>query len=104
ERAEVDQAEQPLVQLDLEVGMEILGRKGAGVAGRLELAVLLRPLGNFFRRRLILGLADLPHDQRSCPRAPATPRSIASMSRHSADLRLMEAIGMPRSIAWLIVS
>src|SRR4249919_4027998 len=99
ESAEVDQPQQLLVEFDLEVGVEVLCSKCAGVTGGLESAIFFGTLRDFIRGYLVLGLADLPHDQRSSPRAPATPTSIASMSRLTADLRLISSSRTPRSIA-----
>ncbi len=73
ERGQVDEVEQALVQLDLEVGVQLVLGEGAGIAGRYQPALFLGPLGYFLGRNLILGLANLPHGQRSRPRAPAMP-------------------------------
>ena len=50
------------MQLDLQVGVKLVGGEGAGIAGGHQPAVLLGPLGDFFGRDLVFGFADLPHD------------------------------------------
>src|SRR4026207_325732 len=83
ERAQIDETKQPLVKFDLKVGVEFLGAKKASVARGLEPALSLGPVGDFLRGHLVLGFANLPHCQRSSPRAPATLISIASISRET---------------------
>ena len=62
ERRQVDEAEQALVKLDLQLGVQFVGGEGAGIADGHQPPFLLGPLRHFFRRRLVLGFADLPHD------------------------------------------
>ncbi len=73
ERRQVDEAEQPLVKLDLQFGVQVIGSEGAGIADGHQPPFLLGPLGGLFGRCLVLGLAYLPHDQCSSPRAAARP-------------------------------
>ena len=104
ERGQIDEAQQPLVKLDLQVGVQVIGGERAGIADGHQPPFLFGPFGDFFGRCFVLGLANLPHDQCSSPSAAATPLSIASMSFASGHLRRTSPIGTPRSIAWFIVS
>ncbi len=96
ERREVDEIEQPLMKLDLELGMLVTLGEGSGIADRHEpvLFELLRA-GLLVDGLALLWLADLPHHLRSRPSAAARPSSIVSRSFAVALLRFTSLIGIP---------
>ena len=88
------------MQLDLEVGVRVALGESAGVADRDQPLLFERATGGNLRAvRRRADFRDLPHAQRSSPRAAAMPASSDSMSLPTALLRLMSLIGTPRSIA-----
>ena len=104
ERGQVDEVEQPLVKLDLELGVRLVLAECAGIAGGEQAALLFVALGRVRARGGAAALVDLPQAHRVHPKAAATPVSSLSRSRASGPLRRMSASGTPRSIASVIVS
>jgi hypothetical protein len=100
ERLEVDDIDQPLVKLDLELGLRVALGERTRIADRDDAMLVERALPVL----LDFGfgpdcLANLPHHTLSRPSAAATPASIPSRSLAIALLRLISSIGTPRSIA-----
>ena len=97
---QVDEVEQPLVKLDLQLGVLVALVESAGVADRDQPVLVERVRALLVGERRGVGrLADLPHRLALQPKAAATPASSVSRSLPSADLRLISSIGTPRSIA-----
>ena len=95
---QVDEVEQALVKLELEIGPRVAVRERTGVADRDDAHLLGRAhfgVTVLAARRF----PDLPHYERSRPRMPATPASSMSMSLPTWLLRLISAMGTPRSMA-----
>ena len=60
ERRQIDEVEQPLVKLDLEVGLGVALLEGAGVAGLHQPRIVGEDRRVRFRS-IAAGLADVPH-------------------------------------------